>query len=193
MIGHDLFANYDPSHVDRVPGPLCADKGPHDRPIGVPKVGIEHIEVALVGGQVHRLAHDAAGMVQPRQRLMQLHQIGEIPIGRIAPPTVQIMHERWAPGRTKHARLTAQLNRIVGVSRKLRELRGGRGCDRGPTEARRKPHSGSINVATRVRKYLQDFGIVLKLHPDVCKDRVGILLDLLQPRETENIKGCKFS
>ena len=84
VLGHVVRTEEDARHVDGMAGPFCTDEGPHEGPVRPADVRIEHVEVALVGGQVNRFAHNAARMMQPRNGVMQLHQRDEILVAGIA-------------------------------------------------------------------------------------------------------------
>lgn len=75
-------------------------------------MGIQHIQMAFVGWQINRFTHHPARMVQLWNALVQLYQAYKIRMCGIAPPCIQIMHKRRAPGRTQHGRITAQLHGI---------------------------------------------------------------------------------
>jgi len=55
--------------------------------------------VPLVDRYVNRLADRAAGMVEPRRRISELHEVLEVDERRVASPPVQVRDERGPVGR----------------------------------------------------------------------------------------------
>ena len=82
----------------------------------------DHIEVSLVHRQVDRLAQGAARMVNPVDRISQLGEIPEILDRRIAPAAFQGPDKGRAVGRDEDRVVAADLDRLVPVAGKLREL-----------------------------------------------------------------------
>ena len=60
---HEFSTEQDARHVNRMSGTLGADKCPHESPVRVPDMGIEHIQMAFVGRHINRLADHPAGMM----------------------------------------------------------------------------------------------------------------------------------
>ena len=125
--------------------------------------------------------------------MVQLYQVDKIPVGRIAPPPVQVMNKRRTPGRTKHRRIPTKLHivRVVaGMLGKLCRCRRHYGL---AAKAGDKPHPRSRHIASGIGKNRQYLGIILKLHPCLGKDLVRIGLDLLQPRIAQDVEGRELA
>ena len=56
----------------------------------------QNIQVALVGGNVHRLANNPSRVMQPGDGLVDLYQFVEIGKLCVATPAIKIMNE-WRP------------------------------------------------------------------------------------------------
>jgi hypothetical protein len=85
-------------------------------------VRVDHLEVALVDRQVDRLAHRAAGVVDERAGVGELHEIAEILDGAVAAALVEIVDEGRAVDRREDGGVAADRHRAGGVARDLREL-----------------------------------------------------------------------
>ena len=81
----------------------------------------DHVEMALVDRNVDRLADRAARMVQPRDRVGELHEILEIGERPVAPAALEVAHERRAIGGREHDVIAADLERALGIARVLDE------------------------------------------------------------------------
>ena len=156
-------------------------------------MGIKHVEVALVGGQVDRFADHAARMMQPRQGLVQLHEFDEIGVGGIAAAAVEIVHERRSPRGAEHRGIAAKLHVIGGIARMLDELAWRRGLDGAAAEARLEAHPRALNVASRVMEDRQDFRIAVKLHSRVLENGLGVAFDELEALRGEHIEGFELT
>jgi hypothetical protein len=141
-------------------------------------VGVHHVEVTLVDGNVDRLAHGAAGVVQPRRGVRQLDEVLEI-VERSVPSTArEVAHERRAVRRREHDVVAADLDRPIGVASVLRERRGGGGAQRAHV-SRIEAHS--ITIDRRAGLPEQPHGhIVVDVHADLSQDLVALLLDQRQ-------------
>src|SRR5208283_388621 len=97
----------------------------------------DHVEVALVDGNVDRLANRAAGMVQPWDRIGELHKILEIAQRSVSAPAFEITHERRAVGGSEDHAPVANLERAFRIAGVLDEGRR-RGFEERTQEANRK-------------------------------------------------------
>jgi hypothetical protein len=140
-------------------------------------MGIEHVEMALVGRQVHRLTDHAAGMMQPGNRLVQFHQRGEIVIAGVAAAAVEIVHEGWPPGGAEHRAVAAQLHCVAGIARVLVKFPWRRCLYGAAAEARLEAHPLTLHVAASGTENLQDFGIAGEIHAGVLENDIGILFN----------------
>ena len=139
----------------------------------------QHVEVALVHGDVGGLADRAAGMVQPFRHVAELHELAEILHRRIAPPAGRVAHEGGAVDRRADQVAPADQHRFLGVAGRLGELAG-----RGGAELARKPagdaHALALDLGAGLAPQLQRPGVVDEIHPDLGQHRFGVGLDGLQ-------------
>ena len=73
-------------------------------------MGIQHIEVAFVDGNIGRFAHGAARVMQPGGHVCELDEILEILERPVAPAAVRVTHERGAIGGGEDGGSTANRN-----------------------------------------------------------------------------------
>ncbi len=120
-------AEQDPRHVDGVARAERMRDRAHERLVRVLHVRVDHVVVPLVHGQVDRLAHRAAGVVQERRHVRELHEVPEVLDRAVAAAAVEVAHERRSVGRREHGRVAAEVHGVRRVARELVELaRGGR-------------------------------------------------------------------
>ncbi len=74
----EVGAEDDPRHVDRVLRALRVRDGAHERLVGQRQVRGDHVVVALVDGQIDRLADRPARVVEPRRDVGELHEVPEV-------------------------------------------------------------------------------------------------------------------
>ena len=158
-------------------GSLGADEGAHEGAVRPADMCVEHVEVALVCRQVHRLAYYAARMMQPRDGLVQLHQRHEILIARIAAAAVEIMHEGRPPRRTEHRGRAAKLHVVGRVAGQLDELRWRAGLDGPAAESPREANPAARYVTAGIAENLEDLVVADELHAGILENGVGIRLD----------------
>ena len=95
---------------DRVLGPLGMGDRAHERLVRIAHVRIDHLEMALVDGQVDRLADRSARMVDVRAHIGELHEIAEILDRAVAAALVEVVDEGRAVVRREDGRLAADLD-----------------------------------------------------------------------------------
>src|SRR5438874_997744 len=81
-------------------------------------VAVDHVEMPLVDRQVDRLAHRAAGMVDRRRHVGELHEVAEILDRGVAPPLVERADEGRAVDRGEHRGVAADRHvarRVAGM------------------------------------------------------------------------------
>ena len=156
-------------------------------------MGIEHIQMPLVGGQVDRFTDHAAGMVQPGNGLVQLHQPYKILVRGVTAHLVQILHKGRPPGRAEDRGRAAHPNRVGRVAGVLRELRRCGRSDGLAAKTGLKTDPFVLHVAACLAEYLQNFGVVAELHPGVAQDRIGILFDQAQTFLAQDVEGAQFA
>ena len=82
-------------------------------------MGVDHVEVPLVDGHVDRLAHRSAGVVEPRGRVRELHEVAEVLDRAVAPTLVEVAHERGAVRGREDRPLAAEDDVVPAVARDL--------------------------------------------------------------------------
>lgn len=97
VIRDKIRAKLNARQLDGVAYTFCPDKGTHERPVRMADMGIKHIEMAFIRGQLDRLTHHAAGMVQPWQGLVPFDEGLEVFVTRIAPAFVLIVNKGRPP------------------------------------------------------------------------------------------------
>ncbi len=177
---HGLRTEHDPGHVDGVLRPARMGDRAHERPVRVPDVAVDHLEMALVDRQVDRLAERPAAVVERPTRVGQLHEVAEVLDGRVAASVVEVVDERRAIGRHEdHVRI-ADLDAPGVVACALREeARRGRPDDRA-AHAAREPDALAGHVGAGAAEDLGRLGEVDDLDADLREQGVGVGLDLLE-------------
>ena len=131
----------------------------------------------LLAGDVDRLAHDAARVVQVRNRVVDLHESAEVVDRRVAPAGVEVVHKRRAPGWAEYGVIAADLDGVRGIARVLGELARRARLDDPAAHPRLEAHALAVHVGARVVEDRENLGIAAKLHPDLLKKPVGVALD----------------
>ncbi len=170
----------DTRHVDGVARTLRPDKGAHERPVRMADMGVEHIEMALVGGQVDRLTHHAPGMMQPWQSVVEFDEGLEVFVTRITSPPILIMDKGRPPRGAEDRRIAAKLHIIPWIAGVLGKLARGSGLNGLTAETGGEADAGFVYVAARISEDLKNFGIALKLHSRLSQDRLSVGLDQRQ-------------
>ena len=117
----ELLAEHHLGHRHGIRRALGMRDRAHEGFVGIADVRIDHVEVALVDRHVDRLAHSAAGMVDRRRHVGELHEIAEILDRAVAAALVEVAHEGRTVDRREHGGVAADLDRALGVARVLRE------------------------------------------------------------------------
>ena len=91
-----LGTEQDPRHLHGIARPLRGRDGPHERLVRVAHVRVDHVEVPLVDGDVDRLAHRPATVVEMRRQVRELHEVPEVLDRAVTPALVEIADERGA-------------------------------------------------------------------------------------------------
>ena len=141
---------------------------------------IDHVEVALVDGHVHRLAHGAAGVVHRRRHVGELDQVLEILELGVAAPVLDIVNEGGPVDRREDEVAPAHLDRALGVTRDLGEG-GGCGRDQVACEPARKAHPLAVDVGAGTPEQVQRLGVLAEIDPDLLEDRLRVLLQQSEP------------
>ena len=172
-----IGAEQDARHLDRVLRALRMRDRAHERLVGVAHVRVDHVVVPLVHGQVDRLAHRAAGVVQVRGRVRELHEVAEVLDRAVAPAAVEVAHERRAVRRREHGGVAADVHGVRGVAGDLVELtRRGRLHELARQPAW-EPHTLALDLAPRALQQLERVGRFAEVDADLLEDRVGVVLD----------------
>ena len=166
----EVLAEHDPRHLDRVARPLGPGHRAHERLVRVADVRVDHVEVPLVDRHVDRLADRAAGVVQPRRRVGELHEVAEVLDRPVPAAAVEVADERRAVGRREDRPVPAEDDVVRAVPGDLRELRRRRRLDERAAQAAREPHPLAVDGRARRREELERVGRVVELDPDLLED-----------------------
>src|SRR5215469_14509069 len=82
------------------------------------------VEVALVGRNLHWLAHGAAGKMNRRRHVSELDEVGQILECAVAAPALDVIYERRPAHRGKYRGIAAEAHVALGIAREQRELLG---------------------------------------------------------------------
>ena len=136
--------------------------------------------MALAHRHIDGFTHGAARVVQPRRRVRQLHEVLEVLERRVTPAPVEVVHERRAVVRGEHGRVATDLHTASGVAAVLDVLRR---CRRHQltSEPAGEPDPRPLDVATGVPESFDRARVVADLDADLGEDRVGVVLQQLQP------------
>jgi hypothetical protein len=132
-------------------------------------------------------------MMQPRNHLVNFHQVVKIVQGCVTTSLVQVMNKRGAERRTQHGIVAADDNVIVRVSGMLNVLRGCGGLDNTSRMARFKTHSGSLYICSCITEQIQYFRIIGKVHADIPEYDICIVLNKTQTFFIQHIIGVYLS
>ena len=151
---------------------------------------VHHLEMPLVDGQIDRLAHRAAGMVDIGAQIRELDEILEVFERAVAAALVEVVDERRAVVGGEHHRVAADEDIAFGIARVLHILRR-RGGAEPPRQAAGKTHPLALDVAARAAKEFERAGKVAKLDADLLEQRLGVALDRVRalPRSTSSVSG----
>ena len=152
----------------------------HERPVRVADVAVDHLEMALVDGQVDRLAQRAAAVVERVARVGQLHEVAEVLDRGVAPALVEVVDERRAVGRHEDHVRVADLDAAGRVAGTLGEDARGRGLDERAAHAAREADPLAFDVGAGGAEDLGRLGEVDDLDADLLEEGVGVGLDLLE-------------
>ncbi len=140
----------DPRHLDRVARALRRRDRAHERLVAVADVAVDHVQVALVDGDVHRLADRAAAVVEVRREVRQLHEVAEVLDRAVAAAAVQVADERRPVVGREHRVRSADLDVVRLVARVLRELSWRGRLDDLATHPAREPDPLALDVGAGV-------------------------------------------
>ena len=135
--------------------------------------------MALVDRHVDGLAEGAAGMMQGRRLVDQLHQVAEVLDRAITPAAVEIADERRSVDRGEDRRVAADVDAAVPIPGQLIEFPGRR-PQKGAGEAAGQTHAFAVDIGARVAPQRQRLFVLAELDADLGQDGLGIGLDGLQ-------------
>ena len=135
----------------------------HERLVRVADVRVDHVEVPLVDRHVDRLADRAAGVVQPRRRVRELHEVAEVLDRPVPAAAVEVADERRAVGRREDRPVPAEDDVVRAVPGDLGELRRRRRLDERAAQAAREPHPLAVDGRACVREELERVGRAVEL------------------------------
>ena len=149
-------------------------------------MAVDHIEMALVDGDIDGLADRAARMMQARRHIGELHEIAEILDRRVTPPAIEIAHERRPVDRREHRGVAADLHAALGVAGMLGEYLGRR-RDQRAGQAAGQAHAYPLHVGAGVAPYGEGLFVVMEIDADLRQDDFGVVLDNLEALEGEHL------
>src|SRR6202011_5091814 len=109
-------AEQDRGHLDRVARVLCRDDAPHERFVGPPHVGINHVQVPRPERKVLWLDGGATGAMDLVYGLGHLVEVVEILDRRAATAALEVGYERRPIHWRGHDVVAAQHDRTRGVA-----------------------------------------------------------------------------
>ena len=113
--------------------------------VAVPEVGVLHIEMALAGRDVHRLAGAAAREVDGGRHVRELDEVDEVGERRVAPAAFEVGDEGRAADGREHRGVAAEAHGARGVA--CMDLEGrGRGREQRAAEAAREAHAFALHI-----------------------------------------------
>ena len=176
MVLHEVRAKHEACHVDAVLGPLARCYRAHERLARQGEMSQHHIQMPLVDRRVRRLAHRAAGMVQPGRAVTQLHEVLKIHQRCVSATVLQITDKRRSVARHQNDIVASQRHGIGGITAmKLKLPR--RFCTQMPGQARLERDPLAHHRRTRSGKQLQRGRVTAKFHANGIEYPVGLILD----------------
>ena len=155
-------------------------------------MGIDHVQMALVDGDVDGLTEGAAGMVQGRRLIDQFHQVAEVFDGAVAPAAVEIADERWPVDRGEDRRIATDVDVALRIAGQLVEF-GGRRLQEISGETAGHSHPLAVDVGTGIAPQRQRLLVVAKFDADLGKNGFGIRFDGLQAFIGQDLGEGDFS
>ena len=149
FFAQEVLAKQDFRHRHRVLRPFRVGDRAHERLVAVAQVGVDHVQMALVDGNVHRLADRAPGMVHVGRQVGELHEILKVRQGGVAPPALEVTHERRSVTWREHRVRAANADAAAGVAGVLDEFPGRMGLDDGSAQTSRKAHPFVLHLSAR--------------------------------------------
>ena len=174
---------------DAVLGPFRRGHAAHEGFGGKRHVGVDHIETPLVHQAIHPLAGRAAGMVQPEGGVAETHEVAEILQSGVAPPSIQVGHQRGAVTRHEDHVIPAKddvMRRITPAHRKRRRRRAAELARKARIEAYPCAAHRSAGAAKQRQRGL----ISPELDADFLQDPVGLVFDLGARHLAEKLLGA---
>jgi hypothetical protein len=185
---HEICAEHQLRHLDRVAGAFRVSDRPHERLVAVLDMAVHHVEVALVDRKVHGLADRAAGMVDTRAHIGELHEVPEVLDFPVTPALVQVTNERRPVGGNEHSAVATDLDapcRIAGV---LGEFPGCRRLNNGTAKTARKAYTFAVDIRARLAPQLQCLWKLAKFDADLFEHRLRVVLDQLERLVIEHLE-----
>ena len=137
----------------------------------------DHVVVALVDGEVDRLADRPARVVEPRRDVRELHEVPEVLDRPVAASPVEVAHERRPVGGGEDRVRAAEDDTALRVPGELRELAGSGRLHELSAQPAREADALAVDVRPGVAEERERIGGVAEVDPDLREDRVGVLLE----------------
>ena len=151
-------------------------------------MGIHHVQVALVDGDVGRLANRSARVVQPGAGVGELDEILEIFQRAIPSAPVQVHHKGRTIGGRKHHTLAANLHRVGRVAGVLGKFPG-RGFEYFAQMAGLKTHPYAIDLGTSFAEQRQAGIVIANVNANFGHQAFGRSFNLQQVFLTHDVVG----
>ena len=156
-------------------------------------MGVDHVQMALVHRHVGRFHNRAAGVVQVRGGVGQLHEVLEVLDGRVAAALIEIVNKRRAVGRDQHRAVTTDGDVARGITRVLHILFGRCGLNNGAAQAGRKPDAGAIDIGPGIFEQLEDLRVIEKVDAYFMEQAIGVVLDKCKALFIEDVDVGNFA
>ena len=112
---------------------------------------------------------------------VELHEVLEVGERGVAAAVVEVVGERRAVVGREHGGVAADLHVVLRVAGVLGVRRRRRGLHDLAAHAAREAHAVAVDVGAGVAEALERRRVVADLDADLLEDRVGVVLDDLEP------------
>ena len=137
----------------------------------------DHVVVALVHGQIDRLADRPARVVEPRRDVRELHEVPEVLDRPVAAAPVEVAHERRPVRRSEDRVRAAEHDAALRVPGELGEFAGSGRLHELSADATREADALAVDVRPGVAEERERIGCVAEVDAHLREDRLGVLLE----------------
>ena len=149
---------------------------------------MDHVEVALVDGQIDRFADGASGMVEPGRQVGELDEVAEVLDRAVPSPIVEVTDERRSVRRREDGVPASEHDVVRRIARDLGELPGRGRLDQRTAEPAWETHALAVDVGAGSAVEVERVGRIVHLDPDLLEDRVGVRLERREPLLAEHLE-----